>query len=89
MVAVVFEPGMPSANVGTMAPADEALFADSGPATASIAPCPNFSGCSETRFSNAYDKNDAIVAPAPGNTPMKNPSTLPRRIAQREAIQSA
>ena len=32
--------------------------------------------------------NDAIVAPAPGSTPIKNPIRVPRTMAQRLAIQS-
>src|SRR5882672_8450197 len=39
ITAVVAEPGMPSVSIGTMAPAEAALFADSGPATPSMAPC--------------------------------------------------
>ena len=72
-----------------MAPAEAALLADSGPATPSMAPWPNSSGCRETFFSTVYERNEAIVAPAPGRIPMKKPSTLPRSIAQRERIQSA
>ncbi len=53
MIAVVPEPGMPSVSSGTMAPPVEALLADSGPATPSMAPLPNCSGCLEKRFSVA------------------------------------
>ncbi|MNC90507.1 hypothetical protein D3C83_66130 [compost metagenome] len=53
MTAVVPEPGMPRANMGTMAPADAALLAASGAATASMMPVPNCSGCFETFFSTA------------------------------------
>ena len=45
--------GTPRASIGTKAPEVAELFADSGPATPSIAPCPNFSGCLETRRSIA------------------------------------
>ena len=51
MTAVVFEPGTPSANIGTIAPAEAALFADSGPATPSIAPLPKRDGSFATFFS--------------------------------------
>ena len=53
MIAVVAEPGMPSVSIGTIAPVAAALLADSGPATPSIAPLPNSSGCFETFFSTA------------------------------------
>ncbi|MNC94656.1 hypothetical protein D3C83_115640 [compost metagenome] len=43
--------GMPSAIIGTNAPVAAALFADSGPATPSMAPLPKRSGCFETRRS--------------------------------------
>ena len=49
--AVVPEPGMPSANIGTMLPDTAELLAASGPATPSIAPCPKRSGVLETFFS--------------------------------------
>ncbi len=51
MSAVVPEPGMPKANIGTMFPETAALFADSGPATPSMAPWPKRSGVLETFFS--------------------------------------
>ena len=51
MIAVVAEPGMPSVSIGTIAAVAAALLADSGPATPSIAPRPNSSGCFETFFS--------------------------------------
>ena len=38
---------------GMKAPAVDALFADSGPATPAMAPLPNFSGLREIRFSMA------------------------------------
>ena len=88
MIAVVAEPGMPSVSIGTIAPVAAALLADSGPATPSIAPRPNSSGCFETFFSTAYDMKVAIVGPAPGRMPTKKPSTVPRAIAQRLRSQS-
>ncbi len=53
MTAVVAEPGMPSVSIGTMAPAEAALLADSGPATPSMAPWPNSPGWRDTFFSSA------------------------------------
>ena len=44
-IAAVAEVGRPSVSSGTSTPAADALFAASGPATPSIAPWPNSSGC--------------------------------------------
>ena len=51
ITAVVFDPGTPSANMGTIAPAEAALLADSGPATPSIAPLPRREGSCASFFS--------------------------------------
>ena len=51
MTAAVALVGRPSDSIGTSVPAAEALFAASGPATPSMAPWPNSSGCLESRFS--------------------------------------
>ncbi len=51
--AVIGPVGRPSASIGTKAPVEAALFADSGPATPATAPLPNSSGCLETRRSIA------------------------------------
>ena len=45
--------GMISVSSGIMAPPVAALLADSGPATPSIMPVPNFSGCRDSRRSSA------------------------------------
>jgi hypothetical protein len=45
--------GRPSASMGTKAPVEAALLADSGPATPATAPLPNSSGCLESRRSTA------------------------------------
>ena len=52
-IAAVAEVGRPRVSSGTSTPAAEALFAASGPATPSIAPLPNSSGCLDSRFSTA------------------------------------
>src|SRR3972149_10605333 len=88
MMAVVADPGMPSVSMGTMARAEAALLADSGPATPSMAPLPNSAGCRDTFFAREYARNVAMVGPAPGSTPMKKPSTVPRTMAQRLRAQS-
>ena len=51
MIAAVALVGRPSVRSGTSVPAAEALFAASGPATPSIAPLPNSSGCLVSAFS--------------------------------------
>ena len=51
MIAAVALVGSPSVSSGTSVPAAEALFAASGPATPSIAPWPNSSGCLVSAFS--------------------------------------
>ena len=45
--------GMPKVSNGTNEPTEAALFADSGPATPSMAPLPNISGVLDSRFSIA------------------------------------
>src|SRR5690606_24730084 len=80
-IAVVPDPGIPRVRSGINAPPDAALLADSGPATPSIAPLPNRSGCLLHFFSRMYEKKEAIVAPAPGRTPTKKPRREPRRMA--------
>ena len=51
MTAAVADVGMPRVSSGTSVPAALALFAASGPATPSMAPCPNSSGFLESRRS--------------------------------------
>ena len=51
--AVTGPVGSPSASIGTKAPVEAALLADSGPATPATAPLPNSSGVFEMRFSSA------------------------------------
>ena len=84
--AVEAEPGRPRESSGTIAPDEAALLAASGPARPAIAPLPNFSGVFESDFSIEYDMSEAMVAPAPGITPMTKPSTEARRIAKRVSM---
>jgi hypothetical protein len=51
MMAAVADVGMPRVSSGISTPAAAALLAASGPATPSIAPWPNSSGCLESFFS--------------------------------------
>ena len=53
MIAAVAVVGRPSVSSGTSVPAALALLAASGPATPSMAPWPNSSGCLLARFSAA------------------------------------
>ena len=51
MIAAVAVVGRPRVSSGTSVPAAEALLAASGPATPSMAPWPNSSGCLAKAFS--------------------------------------
>ena len=51
ITAAVALVGRPSDSIGTNVPAAEALLAASGPATPSMAPLPNSSGCLDSFFS--------------------------------------
>src|SRR6185312_9393526 len=86
--AVVPEPGIPSVSSGTSAPPVSELFAPSGAATPSTAPLPNSSGRRDTAFSTPYEMNEAMVEPAPGRTPIRNPSTEPCTNAKRQSFRS-
>jgi hypothetical protein len=48
--------GIPKARSGTKLPPVAALLAVSGPATPSMAPCPNVSGSLEIFFSMEYER---------------------------------
>ena len=52
MTAVVAEPGMPSVSIGTMAPAEAALLADSGAGHALDGAVAELLGVRETFFSS-------------------------------------
>ena len=52
-IAMTALAGMPRVSRGMNAPPAAALLAASGPATPSIAPAPNRSGCRDARFSTA------------------------------------
>src|SRR5438309_2991997 len=84
ITAVMGPVGMPSASMGTNAPVAAALFADSGPATPSIAPLPKRSGCLDTLRSIPYDTNDEMICAEPGMMPIKKPITLPRQIGPKD-----
>lgn len=89
MVAVAGDDGMPRARNGIIAPPVAALFAASGPATPSIRPVPNSSGCFDRRFSMAYETNVEMMWAAPGRMPIRKPTTEPRRIGPTERVQSS
>src|SRR3954467_15389309 len=87
--AIVALAGMPRVSVGMNLHCASALFADSGPATPSIAPLPKRDGSLAIFFSTMYDENDAIEGPVPGNTPKNAPSAVPRTIAGAACLTSA
>ena len=69
--------GIPKFKSGTNEACAPALFADSGPATPSMAPWPNLSGVLDIFFSRTYEAKEATIAPDPGNKPKKNPNIVP------------
>src|SRR5450631_1077239 len=73
--------GMPNVSSGMNEVCAPALLADSGPATPWIAPFPKRLGSFATFFSNAYDANEASIAPPPGSKPRIEPRPVPRRTA--------
>src|SRR5882762_2786431 len=88
MIAVVAETGRPRARSVARLPVTDALLAASGPATPSIAPLPNSSGCLVIRFSSVYERTVGISAPPAGIAPMGNPMSAPRSQAFHERFQS-
>src|SRR5512137_1171629 len=88
-MAVVAVPGIPRVSSGMNDDVDEALFADSGAATPSMAPLPKRSGWLEIRFSIAYEMKELMIPPPPGRAPMKKPITEPRIIGPHECRQSS
>jgi len=46
-----------------------------------MAPLPKASGVLDIFFSTEYEVKDASIGPAPGRTPSKHPSIVPRRAA--------
>ena len=88
MIAAVAVVGRPSVSSGTSVPVADALLAASGPATPSIAPLPNSSGCLVSLRSIAYDRNVGISAPPAGSVPNGKPSAVPRSHGFHERAQS-
>src|SRR6188472_1147541 len=89
MIAAVAEVGNPSESSGASVPAADALLAASGPATASIAPWPNSSGCLVSRFSIRYDRNVGISLPPAGRAPIGKPRNVPRSQGFHDRFQSS
>src|SRR5688572_17500368 len=89
MIAAVAEVGRPSVSNGISAVVTDALFAASGPATPSIAPLPNSSGCLVSFFSVAYERNVGISAPPAGIAPNGTPNAVPRSHGITERLSSA
>src|SRR5262245_3134312 len=87
-MAAVAEVGIPRVSNGTKTPVAAALFAASGPATPSIAPLPNSSGCLVSFFSVAYERKVGISAPPAGMVPNGKPIAVARNHAGQERRQS-
>ena len=75
--------GRPSDSSGMNDVCAAALLADSGAATPSMTPVPNFFGSFERFFSTEYDVKLASTCPPPGSTPRTEPSAVPRRTGIR------
>src|SRR6186997_257698 len=88
-MAAVADVGIPKVNKGTRTPVAEALFAASGPATPSMAPLPNSSGCLESFFSTVYERKVGISAPPAGMVPNGKPIAVARNQAGQERFQSS
>jgi len=88
-MAAVADVGMPSVSSGTSTPVDAALLAASGPATPSMAPLPNSSGCFDSFFSAAYDRKVGISTPPAGIVPNGKPIAVARSHAGHERAQSS
>src|SRR4030042_2758421 len=72
--------GMPRTKRGMKAAWHAELLADSGPATPSMAPLPNSSGCLEMFLSIMYDEYVAITGAGPGTRPTPNPTAVPLKM---------
>src|SRR4030042_4662262 len=80
--------GIPRERRGIREPPVAALLAASGPATPSIAPFPNLSGCLETFFSTAYETKEERTGPPPGKIPRNNPMKDPLTMAHFASAQA-
>ena len=89
MIAAVAVVGRPSVSSGTSTPAAAALFADSGPATPSMAPRPNSDLCVDSLRSDAYERNVATSAPPAGMVPIGKPIAVPRSQGFQDRRQSS
>src|SRR5689334_20127698 len=88
MMAAVADVGRPIASNGANAAAAEALLAASGPATPSMAPLPNSSGCFDSFFSLTYDSTVGTSLPPTGSVPNAKPMPVPRSHGFQERAQS-
>src|SRR3990170_3303552 len=88
MSAITALAGMPSVSVGMNLHWASALFADSGPATPSMAPLPKRDGSFASFFSTMYEENEAMAGPVPGNTPKNAPIPVPLKMGPKDCLKS-
>src|SRR6185436_5252548 len=88
-MAAVAEVGIPKVNKGTRTPVAAALLAASGPATPSIAPLRNSSGCLVSFVSVAYERKVGISEPPAGMVPKGKPIAVARSHGGHERFQSS
>jgi len=86
--AIADENGMPRLKTGTICAYIAALFADSGAATPSSIPSPNFSGVLLNFFAILYEPNVANMEPGPGISPTRNPNKPPRPMVETTRFSS-
>ena len=73
MMAVAPDPGMPMVSSGIMAPPTEAVAAACGATMPSGMPVPISLRRRPYCASTPYERNEAMVAPAPGTMPIRMP----------------
>ena len=88
MSAMAAPAGIPSVNIGMKCVRAAALFAASGPATPSIAPCPKRLGSFASWRSIAYEANELRSGPVPGKIPRNPPSAVPRSTGFHDSFRS-
>ena len=87
-IAVVPLPGMPSVSSGTSAPPVSALFAPSGAATPSIAPCAELLRMLGHRLLDAVAEERRDRGAGPGRMPTMKPTSEPLTKAKRQSFMS-
>src|SRR6266478_9859894 len=81
--------GIPKVSNGIKDVCAPALLADSGAATPSMAPLPNWARFFETFFSMEYAAKEPKIEPLPGRMPNAEPIIVPRRMGAIMRFQSS